>query len=29
MPMGINNKISDGYAYYLSLTIEEWVDVFS
>ncbi len=29
MAMGINNKISTGYAYYLTLTIEEWVDVFS
>jgi len=29
MPMGINNKISAGYAYYLTLTIEEWIDVFS
>jgi hypothetical protein len=28
MPMGINNKISAGYAYYLTLTIEEWIDVF-
>jgi putative transposase len=27
--MGINNKISEGYAYYLTLTIEEWIDVFS
>jgi putative transposase len=27
--MGINNKIPAGYAYYLTLTIEEWVDVFS
>jgi REP element-mobilizing transposase RayT len=27
--MGINNKISAGYAYYLTLTIEEWIDVFS
>lgn len=27
--MGINNKISRGYAYYLTLTIEEWIDVFS
>ena len=29
MPMGINNKISEGYAYYLTLTIAEWIDVFS
>ena len=29
MLMGINNKISHGYAYYLTLTIEEWIDVFS
>ena len=29
MLMGINNKISRGYAYYLTLTIEEWIDVFS
>ena len=28
MAMGINNKISAGYAYYLTLKIEEWVDVF-
>ncbi|MFA5330635.1 MAG: hypothetical protein WC384_22775 [Prolixibacteraceae bacterium] len=27
--MGINNKISAGYAYYLTLTIEEWIDAFS
>lgn len=27
--VGINNKISDGYAYYLTLTIEEWIDVFT
>ena len=27
--MGINNKISEGYAYFLTLTIEEWIDVFS
>lgn len=27
--MGINNKISAGYAYYLTLTIEEWIDVLS
>jgi putative transposase len=27
--MGINNKISAGYAYYLTLTIEEWIDVFT
>ncbi|HZL08385.1 MAG TPA: transposase [Prolixibacteraceae bacterium] len=27
--MGINNKISAGYAYYITLTIEEWIDVFS
>ena len=25
--MGIRNKISPGYAYYLTLTIEEWIDV--
>ena len=29
MAKGINNKISAGYAYYLTLTIEEWIDVFS
>ena len=29
MPSGINNKISAGYAYCLTLTLEEWVDVFS
>ena len=29
MSMGINNKISAGYAYYLTLTIEEWIDAFS
>jgi len=27
--MGINNKISEGYAYFLTLTIEEWIDIFS
>jgi putative transposase len=27
--MGIRNKISQGYAYYLTLTIEEWIDIFS
>ncbi len=27
--MGIRNKISQGYSYYLTLTIEEWIDVFS
>ncbi len=27
--MGIRNKISNGYVYYLTLTIEEWIDVFS
>ncbi len=27
--MGIRNKISSGYAYFLTLTIEEWIDVFS
>lgn len=29
MSMGINNKISAGYAYYLTLRTEEWIDVFS
>ena len=27
--MGIRNKISSGYVYYLTLTVEEWIDVFS
>ena len=27
--MGIRNKISSGYIYYLTLTVEEWIDVFS
>ena len=27
--MGIRNKISTGYVYYLTLTVEEWIDVFS
>jgi len=27
--MGIRNKISQGYAYYLTLTIVEWIDIFS
>jgi putative transposase len=27
--MGIRNKISPGYAYYLTLTIEDWIDIFS
>ena len=27
--MGIRNKISPGYVYYLTLTVEEWIDVFS
>ena len=27
--MGIKNKISDGYKYYLTLTVVDWVDVFT
>jgi len=27
--MGIRNKISSGYAYYLTLTIVEWADIFT
>ncbi|MCZ4694816.1 transposase [Ancylomarina euxinus] len=27
--MGIRNKISDGYVYFLTLTVVEWVDVFT
>jgi REP element-mobilizing transposase RayT len=27
--MGIRNKISSGYVYCLTLTVEEWIDVFS
>ena len=27
--MGIKNKISSGYAYFVSLTIIEWIDIFS
>ena len=27
--MGIRNKISPGYVYYLTITVEEWIDVFS
>ena len=27
--MEIRNKISTGYVYYLTLTVEEWIDVFS
>ncbi len=27
--MGIRNKISPGYVYYLTLTVVEWVDIFS
>ena len=27
--MGIRNKITPGYAYYLTLTVVEWIDVFS
>jgi putative transposase len=29
MPMGIRNKISPGYVYYLTLTVEEWIDIFT
>lgn len=29
MPMGIRNKISPGYVYYLTLTIVEWIDLFT
>lgn len=27
--MGIRNKISPGYAYYLTITVVEWIDIFS
>ena len=27
--MGIRNKISPGYVYYCTLTIVEWIDIFS
>ena len=27
--MGIRNKISPGYAYYLTITVVEWIDVLS
>ena len=27
--MGIRNKISPGYVYYITLTIVEWIDIFS
>jgi len=27
--MGIRNKISPGYVYYLTLTVVDWVDIFS
>ncbi len=27
--MGIRNKISDGYVYFLTLTVIDWVDVFT
>jgi len=25
--MGIRNKISPGYAYYITLTVVEWIDI--
>ena len=27
--MGIRNKISPGYVYYITLTVVEWIDIFS
>jgi len=27
--MGIKNKISPGYVYYCTLTIAEWIDIFT
>jgi REP element-mobilizing transposase RayT len=27
--MGIHNKISTGYAYYLTITVVDWIDIFS
>jgi putative transposase len=27
--MGIKNKISEGYIYFLTLTVVDWVDVFT
>jgi REP element-mobilizing transposase RayT len=27
--MGIHNKISPGYAYYLTITVVDWIDIFS
>ena len=27
--MGIHNKISSGYVYFLTLTVVEWIDIFT